>query len=135
MAEPKHARRARDPDEPEPLEAGLRGSTYDRVEDLDAEPDEYLLLKVVEANGEQHRTMRWGLGLGVFVLLSWAAFGPALAAATGLGPFVAGLVVFLVAGALLGAGLHALQRQLELLRRAVAATDHFVFGPPEQPKP
>lgn len=120
-------KRARDPEdgEPEPLEAGLRLPTHERVEDLDAEPDEYLLLKVVEANGEHHRTMRWGLGLGTLVLLAHATVGPSLYG-TGLAPAVA---VFVVAGALLGAGLHALQRQLELLRRAVAATDHFVFGP------
>lgn len=125
MADPKSKRRGRDPEEPEPLEAGLQGPTYDRVEDLDAEPDEYLLQKVVEANSQHHRTMRWGLGLGTLVLLAWATFLPQVVGNT-LGVTLA---VFLVAGALLGAGLHALQRQLELLRRAVAATDHFVFGP------
>lgn len=133
MAEPKHARRGRErEEEPEPLEAGLRGPVEEppaREEDLP--PDEYFLLKVVEANGEHLRTMRWGLGLGTFLLVLHAGFGWALAQQ--LGPFLPGLVVFLVAGALLGAGLHALGRQLELLRRAVAATDHFLFGPPEEP--
>jgi hypothetical protein len=31
-------------------------------------------------------------------------------------------------------GLQALSRQLDLLRRAVAATDHYLFGPPEEPE-
>lgn len=128
MAEPKHARKPRDEAHEEPLEAGLRMPTYERVEDLDAEPDEYLLLKVVEANGAHHKTMRVGLGLGAFLLLVHATFGPAI---YGPGPLPA-LAIFLLAGGLLGIGLHALQRQLELLRRSVAATDHFVFGPPER---
>jgi hypothetical protein len=131
MGEPKPKRSPRGEDEPEPLEAGLRGPSWEKVErEEDLPPDEYLLLKVVEANGEHLRTMRWGLGLGTFVLLVWVAFGPLLAAALGLGAFGGGLAVFLLAGVLLAAGLHALQRQLELLRRAVAATDHYVFGPP-----
>lgn len=133
MAKPKPARRARDEDEtPAPLEAGLRvpGTAPPPHEDEGA--DEYLLLKVVEANGEHLRTMRWGLGGGLFLLLVGVAFGPLLAAS--FGPLAAGLALFLVAGAFLGAGLHGLARQLELLRRAVAATDHFVFGPPEDPE-
>jgi hypothetical protein len=127
MPEPKHKRS----DEPEPPEAGLQGPIYDGpVDDAEMGADEYLLLKVVQANGEHLRTMRWGLGLGTLLLLFQASFGGLLAA--NVGPLVAGLVVFAPAGLLLGAGLHALSRQLELLRRAVAATDHFVFGPGEQ---
>lgn len=123
----------RDEDEPAPLEAGLQGPMYDTVErEEDLPSDEYFLQKVVEANGEHHRTMRWGLGLGTLVLLLYVGFGEALRGP--LGPWGAGLAVFLVAGALLGAGLHALQRQLELLRRGMAATDHFVFGPAPEEK-
>lgn len=131
MAEPKHGRKPRpaeDEDAPEPLEAGLRGPSYERVEDLDAEPDEYLLMKVVEANGSHHRTMRVGLGLGTLALVGHVTVGPYLYG-DAIGP---NLAAFVVIGGLLGAGLHALQRQLELLRRAVAATDHFVFGPPQE---
>ena len=124
MAEPKH--RGKREEEPEPLEAGLR-SPYDSVQrEEDLPPDEYLLQKVVVANGEHLRTMRVGLGLGVLVLLLHVTVGRFF-----YGGPVADLTVFLVAGGLLGAGLHALHRQLELLRRAVAAPDHFVFGPPE----
>lgn len=120
MAQPKH--KPRDDAPPEPLEAGLKGpdySTASGVEDLGA--DEYLLLKVVEANAEHLRTMRWTLGIGVLLLL----LDPLLYALYGV---VAALLWNLAAGALLAVGLQALARQLELLRRAAAATDHFVFG-------
>jgi hypothetical protein len=68
----------------------------------------------------------------MLVVLFYLTFGFLLANA--VGPVFAAIVVFTVAGALLGAGLHALARQLELLRRAVAGCDHFIFGPPEEPK-
>ena len=113
--------KARD-DEPEPLEAGLKvpgPSLAPEGDDFDV--DEYLLLKVVEANGEHLRTMRGSLALG-FVLLVMQPL-----VAFQLGP-VAALAMNLVALLFLAIGLHALARQLELLRRAVAATDHFVFG-------
>lgn len=117
-------------DEPPPLEAGLQPlheAPLEREEDLP--PDEYFLLKVVEANAEHLRTMRWGLGLGLFLVLAYVGFGELLRAQ--LGPLLPGLVLFLLAGPLLAMGLQALGRQLDLLRRCVAATDHFVFGPAE----
>jgi hypothetical protein len=122
---PKHAPRPPKKDEPPEPPA--------ETADLDEAADEYLLLKVVEANGEHLKTMRWGLGLGVVVLLLYVCFGSWLNGA--LGAFAAGLLVFALSGSLLAAGLHALGRQLDLLRRAVAATDHFVFGPapPQEP--
>lgn len=121
MPSPKHARQP--PEDGPPADAATSE---------DEAADEYLLLKIVEANDEHLRTMRWGLGLGMLALLAYVSFGSLLQAQ--VGPFAAGLLVFGVAGILLGAGLHALARQLDLLRRAVAATDHFVFGPAEGPE-
>lgn len=131
MTEPKHRGGARG--EPEPLEAGLVGPAAGSPAPEEEGPDEYLLLKVVEANGEHLRTMRWGLGLGTLALVLYVAFGHLLQAQ--IGPFLAGLAVLALAGGLLGVGLQALGRQLELLRRAVAATDRFLFGPPGESEP
>jgi hypothetical protein len=129
MAKPKPPRRAREDDEPQPLEAGLRTPasepSHDHAHDDDV--DEYLLQKVVEANGEHLRTMRWGLGLGTLMLLLDVGF-----VGSQFGSAAVAIVALGVAGPLLGIGLHALARQLELLRRAVAATDHFVFGPADE---
>jgi hypothetical protein len=113
----------KDRDEPPPLEAGLKGPDDGPPLEPGEEPDDYLLLKVVEANGEHLTTMRWCLGLGVVALVAV----PAVTALAGLG---VGIMASLVAGLFFAIGFHALARQLELLRRAVAATDHFVFGEP-----
>jgi hypothetical protein len=108
-------------DEPPPLEAGLKGPDYGAPVEVGEEPDDYLLLKVVEANGEHLKTMRWCLALGILFLLP----GPLLGPYFGTG---AALMMNLLAGLFFAIGFHALARQLELLRRAVAATDYYVFG-------
>ncbi|MCA1813320.1 MAG: hypothetical protein LC624_05140 [Halobacteriales archaeon] len=113
------AKKARD--EPPPLEAGLKGPDYGPIADPGEEPDEYLLIKIVEANGEHLKTMRWCLGIGVVLLVLSPVVGPIYG-------FTAMLALNLAAGLSFAIGFHALARQLELLRRAVAATDYYVFG-------